>query len=162
MAKVERDVKKDINKEVVVLEYSIIGKTLSLFFRLIMLYLGIIMFLMGKGVFFLGIIGSIVIIYAIYSFIDILLFKRLKINSDNLIKEWHINTKICISLDELVVSKTNLSIGGIIDFKTSRNNFISFLTKVYILPLGIENVKKLKEILIKNKVLKGDEYEWID
>ncbi len=152
---------KDNNKEII-LKYSILGRILSLCSRIITLYMGIVLLLMGMAKIWFGILGIVFIAYSICMFIDTLLFKELRITSDKLIKEWNNGKKIIISMDELVVSKSNFTIGGIISFKTNKNKLISFLTKVYMLPLGDENIKKLKEILIINKVLKGDEFEWID
>jgi len=143
-------------------EYDFFGRIASLLFRVIAIFIGYVMLLMGKEVIILFVSGILFILYGLYSFIDILLFQKLIINKNLIIKQWYIFGKRELPIDSLIITKVNFPVGGIIGFKNNKRRLESFLFKIYTLPLGRNQISDIKTILMNLKIIKGDEYDWID
>lgn len=145
------------------LEYSLKGLVFALLFYIF--GVSFCLFIMFYGNLFFFIVGLIGFIGCIYTLLDIWFFRRVIFTNYYVIKEWNAFEKsyfhkIKYKNLELQALQKRL-ISGHIVFKTiGANYFKTFCFQINLIPISKKDLKKVKEVLIIKRVLRGDEYEW--
>ena len=99
-------------------------------------------------------------VIVLFIFIDTLLFQELIVTKNEIIKRWLIG-HIEIKCSDLKVSLSKrLFTGEIMFIDTSKIFLHSRLMIIETFLFSNDDLKKIKEKLILNKIIKGDEYEW--
>jgi len=131
---------------------------------ILLAYLGMIgfgFFLISLYHLFAIIFGYLLIIVGLFYFIDIFFLKYLIISNKCITKEWFLFGRIRIKNKDLIVSVSKRIWTGQIFFKNkNRSYFYNRLMIFEVFPIGNKGFKEIKEILIKEQIIKGDEYEW--
>lgn len=142
------------------IKYDSIYKLLSLSFRLALFIVAVLIFFKTSQIFFI-VLSVLLIIYSGFGFLDILLFKQLIIQKNQVIKEWYIY-KVKISIDDLIVNNSSSLFAGVLHFRSKKNSLLSILFRIHLLPVENQSkkIKELKSILVLLNTIKGDEYEW--
>ncbi|MDD3009479.1 MAG: hypothetical protein PHQ70_11535 [Arcobacter sp.] len=162
----EKDGKKYIDGEEILLEikYDLYGRIFALFFRMFGILIGFFFFLMFQN-YIVKITSMIVILFFIVDFLGIFLFERLILTNDKvcLRYKYFIKSKF-FSYKSVRVTKSNGTIfgGGSISFYNKEKKHLNIFEKIDMLCVSNETIKQLKKYLINKKILKGDEYEWIN
>jgi len=154
--------KLNIKEPLLIIEYNSIGRFGALMFRIIVIVFGLFLAILDN--YYINIIGTILILLGVVSFIDILLFKKFSFYSKKkLQKEWYIFGYKEVSKSNLNIFKRNSYFGGKISFWNKQSTiFERIFFSIDILPISKETIKEIKNVLIKFELIKGDEYEWID
>ncbi len=137
---------------------NLIKKTIILFvyslFVLIFLFLSI----STSGL--ITLLFCTLFVIVLFIFIDTLLFQELIVTKNEIIKRWLIG-HIEIKCSDLKVSLSKrLFTGKIMFIDTSKIFLHSRLMIIETFLFSNDDLKKIKEKLISNKIIKGDEYEW--
>lgn len=137
---------------------NLIKKTIILFvyslFVLIFLFLSI----STSGL--ITLLFCTLFVIVLFIFIDTLLFQELIVTKNEIIKRWLIG-HIEIKCSDLKVSLSKrLFTGKIMFIDTSKIFLYSRLMIIETFLFSNDDLKKIKEKLISNKIIKGDEYEW--
>ena len=162
----EKDGKKYIDGEEILLEieYDLLGRIFALLFRMFGILIGFFFFLMFQN-YIVKITSMIVILFFIVDFLGIFLFERLILTNDKvcLRYKYFIKSKF-FSYKSVRVTKSNGTIfgGGSISFYNKEKKHLNIFEKIDMLCVSNETIKQLKKYLINKKILKGDEYEWIN
>jgi len=148
---------------VFILKYNPFMRLVVLLFFVLGVLIGT-MFLLANGTnLFLQILGGAIIIYSVVMLFDVLLFVRMEIDNKEIKKRWLFGTYVLKVYDTKVNKFSYKGITrGYIRFNSKSNYFSSFIMTIHLLALDNyrEEFEKLKEVLKKNQLLKGDEYEW--
>ena len=158
--------KRYIDGEEILLEikYDLHGRIYALFFRIFGILIGLFFFSMFQN-YIIKIISIIIILFFILDFLGIFLFERLILINDKacLRYKYFIKSKF-FSYKSLRVTKSNGTIfgGGSISFYNKEKKQLNIFEKIDMLCISNETIEQLKKYLINKKILKGDEYEWID
>lgn len=161
---VEKDGQRYIDGEEVLLEieYSVLGKLLMLFFRLMAFCLGIGMILIDS--IFAQIFGVLCLLYGWIGFFLSLFFIKIVFYEKSIETSWNVLGWMFekhILYSELSAMKVNGIFGGSISFLDKRNRLDSmFFFTIDLLPIQKEEILKIKNILIEKKIIKGDENVW--
>ncbi len=162
----EKDGKKYIDgKEILLeIEYGFYGRIFALGFRIFGILIGLFFVLMFQN-YIVKIISMIVIVFFILDFLGIFLFERLVFTNDRacLIYKYFLKSKF-FDYKSFKVTKSNGTIfgGGSISFYNKEKKHLNIFEKIDMLCISNETIEQLKKYLINKKILKGDEYEWIN
>lgn len=159
---IQKDRENYIENEAILLEieYSFLGKFFALLLRISGILVGLF-FLFGFQSYIVKIFAIIFIVFFILDFLNILFFKRLVFYTNFLLKESLLKKSyLNYSILQAMVSKRFF--GGILSFREKNNRLKNLFFSIDLLPISNKDFKQIKTILIKKKVIKGDEYEWND
>jgi len=160
-------IENEKEKLILKIEYDLFSRVLVLMFRLLAILLGLGFISVGKAFPIVG--GLLFIIFGVLGFFRNIFFKNMNFYNDCIVSEWSIfgmkfSRRILYS--KINVSKSNHIFGGTISVFRQKNRWKSVSSVFYFsldqLALNQEEIKKIKKILIEKKVIKGDEYVWID
>jgi hypothetical protein len=126
------------------------------------------LFVIFAGVFFIYVstyisilFGVILIFVSLVNIIDIAFFKALIMDESCLGKEWYFFGKQKISLSNLSARCTNRLWEGLIIFRDkNRSRLQMFYMNFETFPSKDRGYERIKEALIKNGIIKGDEVCW--
>jgi hypothetical protein len=148
------------SSEVIDFQYDSIKRILISMLFLTIIILGILLIMLNHNIFTV-LFGLLMIVIGSVRLFDILFFKKLIINSDFLIKEWFLFGAKTINMKNLRVNVSKRMWTGTIFFNNVEATYFSnFLMRFEIFPIGNDSFRKIKNILIEKKIIKGDEYEW--
>jgi hypothetical protein len=148
------------SSEVIDFQYDSIKRILISMLFLTIIILGILLIMLNHNIFTV-LFGLLMIVIGSVRLFDILFFKKLIINSDFLIKEWFLFGAKTINMKNLRVNVSKRMWTGTIFFNNVEATYFSnFLMRFEIFPIGNDGFRKIKNILIEKKIIKGDEYEW--
>ena len=137
---------------------NLIKKTIILF--VYSLFVFIFLFLSTSTSGLITLLFCTLFVIVLFIFIDTLLFQELIVTKNEIIKRWLIG-HIEIKCSDLKVSLSKrLFTGEIIFIDTSKIFLHSRLMIIETFLFSNDDLKKIKEKLISNKIIKGDEYEW--
>lgn len=149
-------------KYLLIIEYSFVRKILVLFFRLIAFGLGISFILIDNV--YVQIFGFFSILYGVIGFFRNIFFKKMIFYDEYIETRWNVlgwRVVKNIMYSKVSVMKINGILGGSISFLEKKNNWQTmFFFTIDLLPLSKDQIENIKNILIKNNVIKGDEYVW--
>jgi hypothetical protein len=147
----------------VLIEYEIGGRILALAFWGISTLLGAMALFLGIGadIYLLAFFGISVTLFAFLRFIDILLFEKIEIYDDRLVKTWNYFGSHNLNILKLRAQKGGGIFGGSILFYEygSRIKHVLFFG-IDLLPVNNEKIEEIKKILVDLKVIHGDEFDW--
>lgn len=146
------------------IQYDPIGQILALTFWLFScLVLGIGFIILGMTKILLMIVGIIFVVFSLIRFIDILLFKKMEIYDDYLIKTFGVFGSYKLAVPSLKTSKGNGIFGGTLVFWKDglRLKYVLFFG-LDLLAVNRKSIAEIKKVLITLNVIKGDENDWID
>lgn len=107
------------------------------------------------------IIGILFIVVGLFSIIDISFFKSLTFEKDCVIKEWHLFGSKKVNFKNLEVGVSKRLWTGLITFNDTNKGFLSRIGMQFeMFPIGNDNFKEIRNILINKQIIKEDEYEW--
>ncbi len=149
-------------KILLIIEYKFLKKILVLFFRLVAFGLGIGLIFIDNV--YAQVFGSFIVTYGIIGFFRSIFFKKMIFYDEYIEAQWNVlgwrvvkNTMY----SKVSVMKINGILGGSISFLEKKNNWQTmFFFTIDLLPLSKNQIENIKNILIKNNVIKGDEYVW--
>ena len=137
---------------------NLIKKTIILF--VYSLFVFIFLFLSISTSCLITLLFCTLFVIVLFIFIDTLLFQELIVTKNEIIKRWLIG-HIEIKCSDLKVSLSKrLFTGEIMFIDTSKIFLHSRLMIIETFLFSNDDLKKIKEKLISNKIIKGDEYEW--
>ena len=137
---------------------NLIKKTIILF--VYSLFVFIFLFLSTSTSGLITLLFCTLFVIVLFIFIDTLLFQELIVTKNEIIKRWLIG-HIEIKCSDLKVSLSKrLFTGEIMFIDTSKIFLHSRLMIIETFLFSNDDLKKIKEKLISNKIIKGDEYEW--
>lgn len=143
------------------------GKILVLLFRLLALVLGL-GFMQINNI-FVQIFGIVILLFGIIGFFKNMFFQKMVFYDEFIEVQWNIlgfNFVQSTTYINIEASKSNGIFGGSLSFISQNNKrdrfYTMFFFSIDLLPLNKEEIKDIKKILIEKKVIKGDEYVWID
>lgn len=106
-------------------------------------------------------LGIFLILAVMVNIIDVLFFKVLIIDDDCLTKEWYLFGKRSIKLSNLRARATNKLYENSITFSDKNKNILQNFYMTFETFLTKDNgYERIREILIKNSVIKGDDMHW--
>ena len=137
---------------------NLIKKTIILFVYSLFVFIFLFLSISTSGL--ITLLFSTLFVIVLFIFIDTLLFQELIVTKNEIIKRWLIG-HIEIKCSDLKVSLSKrLFTGEIIFIDTSKIFLHSRLMIIETFLFSNDDLKKIKEKLISNKIIKGDEYEW--
>nr|WP_321427198.1 hypothetical protein [uncultured Campylobacter sp.] len=137
---------------------NLIKKTIILFVYSLFVFIFLFLSISTSGLITLLFCTLFFIVFFI--FIDTLLFQELIVTKNEIIKRWLIG-HIEIKCSDLKVSLSKrLFTGEIMFIDTSKIFLHSRLMIIETFLFSNDDLKKIKEKLMSNKIIKGDEYEW--
>lgn len=148
---------------ILIIQYSFISKIMVLFFRLFGVFLGFGFTFVDNN--YVKVFGAIIFIFALFSFLINVFFKKLiffenRIETEWIMFGWNFKKKLHYSVME--VMKSNSIFGGTIMFWEKQHRWkTAYFFVLDLLPVNQDIVEQIKMILKDKKVIKGDEYEWI-
>lgn len=158
---IQKDCKNHIDDEEILLEikYGFLGRCIALLLRIFGIYIGIF-FLMAFQSYIVKIIAIFCIVFCILDFLNILFFRKLFFCTNYVLKESILKKSyLNYSIAEVMVSKGYF--GGTLMFWKKHQRIKTILNFNFdLLPITNQEFKRIKQILIDKKVIKGDEYEW--
>jgi len=149
------------------IQYCLFGRILLIIFSLFGLFAGLMFMIANKTNMLLQIIGAIIFAQSLWLFIDVLLFKKVKITKNTIEKIWLFG-KASIPVEKIDYAyrsfyKINRGKMVFRSFKSKKRNFF-FYNVMAIHLLGISNyeqtLSKMKKVFKDLNIIKGDEYEW--
>lgn len=164
----EKDGKKYIDEKVLLnIQYSLFGKTLLVLFSLFGLLVAILLQISENTYILLKVFGFLIFIQSLWLFLDVLLFKEMKITKDMVTKIWLLG-EISIPVNKINYAYRSfykLNRGKIVfqSFQSKKRNF--FLHNIMAIHLlGLSNYEQtllnMKKVFTKLNIIKGDENEW--
>jgi len=138
------------------------SRLIGLIFRILAILIGLFLFQVDE--LWVNIFAFVLIFFVSIGFIDMLLFDSLIFFNGEVIKKWHLLGSKRILVSKLVVGRTRgIFGGGTIMFweKGNRLKHAIFMG-IDTLPFSHEDLKSMRDILIKFKVITGDELLWND
>ena len=137
---------------------NLIKKTIILFVYSLFVFIFLFLLISTSGL--ITLLFCTLFVIVLFIFIDTLLFQELIVTKNEIIKRWLIG-HIEIKCSDLKVSLSKrLFTGKIIFIDTSKIFLHSRLMIIETFLFSNDNLKKIKEKLMSNKIIKGDEYEW--
>ena len=137
---------------------NLIKKTIILFVYSLFVFIFLFLSISTSGL--ITLLFCTLFVIVLFIFIDTLLFQELIVTKNEIIKRWLIG-HIEIKCSDLKVSlSTRLFTGKIMFIDTSKISLHSRLMIIETFLFSNDDLKKIKEKLISNKIIKGDEYEW--
>ena len=137
---------------------NLIKKTIILFVYSLFVFIFLFLSISTSGL--IALLFSTLFVIVLFIFIDTLLFQELIVTKNEIIKRWLIG-HIEIKCSDLKVSLSKrLFTGKIMFIDTSKIFLHSRLMIIETFLFSNDDLKKIKEKLISNKIIKGDEYEW--
>ena len=137
---------------------NLIKKTIILFVYSLFVFIFLFLLISTSGL--ITLLFCTLFVIVLFIFIDTLLFQELIVTKNEIIKRWLIG-HIEIKCSDLKVSLSKrLFTGEIIFIDTSKIFLHSRLMIIETFLFSNDDLKKIKEKLILNKIIKGDEYEW--
>ena len=137
---------------------NLIKKTIILFVYSLFVFIFLFLSISTSGL--IALLFCTLFVIVLFIFIDTLLFQELIVTKNELIKRWLIG-HIEIKCSDLKVSLSKrLFTGEIMFIDTSKIFLHSRLMIIETFLFSNDDLKKIKEKLISNKIIKGDEYEW--
>ncbi|MCI7247686.1 MAG: hypothetical protein MR481_07165 [Campylobacter sp.] len=137
---------------------NLIKKTIILFVYSLFVFIFLFLSISTSGL--ITLLFCTLFVIVLFIFIDTLLFQELIVTKNEIIKRWligHIEIK-CSDL-KVFLSK-RLFTGEIMFIDTSKIFLHSRLMIIETFLFSNDDLKKIKEKLRSNKIIKGDEYEW--
>ena len=137
---------------------NLIKKTIILFVYSLFVFIFLFLSISTSGL--ITLLFWTLFVIVLFIFIDTLLFQELIVTKNEIIKRWligHIEIK-CSGL-KVSLSK-RLFTGEIMFIDTSKIFLHSRLMIIETFLFSNDDLKKIKEKLMSNKIIKGDEYEW--
>lgn len=152
------------NYQKYIIEYSLFSQIIILVFRLFGVFLGYF-FLLSDNI-FLILIGVIFLSLGAMGFLLNIMFQRMIFYSDRLETKWNIFgfkfSKQLLYVNTEVMRSNSVFGGTIMFWEKGLRWKTAYFFIIDLLPLNQEKLKNIKSILIKNKIIKGDENEWIN
>lgn len=137
---------------------NLIKKTIILFVYSLFVFIFLFLSISTSGL--ITLLFCTLFVIVLFIFIDTLLFQELIVTKNEIIKRWLIG-HIEIKFSDLKVSLSKrLFTGKIMFIDTSKIFLHSRLMIIETFLFSNDDLKKIKEKLISNKIIKGDEYEW--
>lgn len=137
---------------------NLIKKTIILFVYSLFVFIFLFLSISTSGL--ITLLFCTLFVIVLFIFIDTLLFQELIVTKNEIIKRWLIG-HIEIKCNDLKVSLSKrLFTGKIMFIDTSKIFLHSRLMIIETFLFSNDDLKKIKEKLISNKIIKGDEYEW--
>ena len=137
---------------------NLIKKTIILFVYSLFVFIFLFLSISTSGL--ITLLFSTLFVIVLFIFIDTLLFQELIVTKNEIIKRWLIG-HIEIKCSDLKVSLSKrLFTGEIMFIDTSKIFLHSRLMIIETFLFSNDDLKKIKEKLMSNKIIKGDEYEW--
>lgn len=137
---------------------NLIKKTIILFVYSLFVFIFLFLSISTSGL--MTLLFCTLFVIVLFIFIDTLLFQELIVTKNEIIKRWLIG-HIEIKCSDLKVSLSKrLFTGEIMFIDTSKIFLHSRLMIIETFLFSNDDLKKIKEKLISNKIIKGDEYEW--
>ena len=137
---------------------NLIKKTIRLFVYSLFVFIFLFLSISPSGL--ITLLFCTLFVIVLFIFIDTLLFQELIVTKNEIIKRWFIG-HIEIKCSDLKVSLSKrLFTGEIMFIDTSKIFLHSRLMIIETFLFSNDDLKKIKEKLISNKIIKGDEYEW--
>ena len=137
---------------------NLIKKTIILFVYSLFVFIFLFLSISTSGL--ITLLFCTLFVIVLFIFIDTLLFQELIVTKNEIIKRWFIG-HIEIKCSDLKVSLSKrLFTGEIIFIDTSKIFLHSRLMIIETFLFSNDDLKKIKEKLMSNKIIKGDEYEW--
>lgn len=137
---------------------NLIKKTIILFVYSLFVFIFLFLSISTSGL--IALLFCTLFVIVLFIFIDTLLFQELIVTKNEIIKRWLIG-HIEIKCSDLKVSLSKrLFTGEIMFIDTSKIFLHSRLMIIETFLFSNDDLKKIKEKLISNKIIKGDEYEW--
>ena len=137
---------------------NLIKKTIILFVYSLFVFIFLFLSISTSGL--ITLLFCTLFVIVLFIFIDTLLFQELIVTKNEIIKRWLIG-HIEIKCSDLKVSLSKrLFTGEIMFIDTSKIFLHSRLMIIETFLFSNDDLKKIKEKLILNKIIKGDEYEW--
>ena len=137
---------------------NLIKKTIILFVYSLFVFIFLFLSISTSGL--ITLLFCTLFAIVLFIFIDTLLFQELIVTKNEIIKRWLIG-HIEIKCSDLKVSLSKrLFTGEIMFIDTSKIFLHSRLMIIETFLFSNDDLKKIKEKLISNKIIKGDEYEW--
>ena len=137
---------------------NLIKKTIILFVYSLFVFIFLFLSISTSGL--ITLLFCTLFVIVLFIFIDTLLFQELIVTKNEIIKRWLIG-HIEIKCSDLKVSLSKrLFTGEIMFIDTSKIFLHSRLMIIETFLFSNDDLKKIKEKLISNKIIKGDEYEW--
>ena len=137
---------------------NLIKKTIILFVYSLFVFIFLFLSISTSGR--ITLLFCTLFVIVLFIFIDTLLFQELIVTKNEIIKRWLIG-HIEIKCSDLKVSLSKrLFTGKIMFIDTSKIFLHSRLMIIETFLFSNDDLKKIKEKLISNKIIKGDEYEW--
>lgn len=150
---------RSISNEKIVFEYDNFKRVLIILAYVFGIFLGLFLILIDNW--FAKVVGILFVFFGLIIVIDMSLFKALIFKDDRIVKEWHYLGSNKIYFKDLTVSVSKRIWTGQILFKNrNRSYFYNRLMIFEVFPIGNKGFKLIKEKLIKEQIIKGDEYEW--
>ena len=144
--------------ETVSFKCNLIKKTIILFVYSLFVFIFLFLSISTSGL--ITLLFCTLFVIVLFIFIDTLLFQELIVTKNEIIKRWLIG-HIEIKCSDLKVSLSKrLFTGEIMFIDTSKIFLHSRLMIIETFLFSNDDLKKIKEKLISNKIIKGDEYEW--
>lgn len=136
---------------------NLIKKTIILFVYSLFVFIFLFLSISTSGL--ITLLFCTLFVIVLFIFIDTLLFQELIVTKNEIIKRWLIG-HIEIKCSDLKVSLSKrLFTGKIMFIDTSKIFLHSRLMIIETFLFSNDDLKKIKEKLISNKIIKGDEYE---
>lgn len=149
-------------KFLLMIEYGCLKKILVLLFRLMAFCLGVGFILIDNV--YAQVFGFFCILYGVVGFFRNIFFLKMIFYDEYIETQWNVlgwRVAKSIMYSEVSVMKINGILGGSISFLKKKNNWQTmFFFTIDLLPLSKNQIENIKSILIKNNVIKGDEYVW--
>ena len=137
---------------------NLIKKTIILFVYSLFVFIFLFLSISTSGL--ITLLFCTLFVIVLFILIDTLLFQELIVTKNEIIKRWLIG-HIEIKCSDLKVSLSKrLFTGKIMFIDTSKIFLHSRLMIIETFLFSNDDLKKIKEKLISNKIIKGDEYEW--
>ena len=137
---------------------NLIKKTIILFVYSLFVFIFLFLSISTSGL--ITLLFCTLFVIVLFIFIDTLLFQELIVTKNEIIKRWLIG-HIEIKCSDLKVSLSKrLFTGEIMFIDTSKIFLHSRLMIIETFLFSNDDLKKIKEKLISNKIIKGEEYEW--
>ncbi|WP_373033738.1 hypothetical protein [Sulfurovum sp.] len=138
------------------------NRLIGLIFRILAILIGL--FLLQVNELWVNFFAFVLILFGSIGFVDMLLFDSLTFFNGEVIKKWHLLGSKRILVSELAVGRTRgIFGGGTIMFWEKGNRLKhAFFMGIDTLPFSHEDLKSMRNLLIKFKVITGDELLWND
>ncbi|WP_418178905.1 hypothetical protein ACNSOO_07975 [Aliarcobacter lanthieri] len=150
------------------LKYNFFGRIFRMLFYMFGIIISILLFNINL---FSSLVAAVVFTLIVYIICDMCFFERVIFTNYHVIKEWRIFGKSIfnkIKYKDLIIEhsqKIHFGSGLLIFYKSNYKGYLKKIFKrlfffIELAPINKNDIKKIREILIEKKILKGDEYDW--